>query len=327
MEKRTLGRSGIEVSALGMGCWAIGGPWIFMDMQGGWGQVDDNESIRAIHAALDHGITFFDTAANYGAGHSEMILARALKGRHDRTVIATKFGYRMDESTKIVDSYPDAVENHLRADCEASLRRLDTDIIDLYQFHINAYPAEQASAVREALETLVQEGKIRWYGWSTDAVVSARVFAEGQHCTAIQHDLNLIHDTPEMLTLCEDQNLVSINRSPLARSALTGKYDAATTFAADDIRQYSWSREKYFDRALAQLDSVREILTSSGRTLAQGAIAWIWARSDKTLPIPGIRTVAQAVENARAMDYGPLTPDQMQEIDRLLGRTSPEQEE
>ncbi len=154
MEKRTLGRSGIEVSALGMGCWAIGGPWIFMDMQGGWGQVDDAESIRAIHAALDHGITFFDTAANYGAGHSEMILARALKGRHDRTVIATKFGYRMDESTKIVDSYPDAVENHLRADCEASLRRLDTDIIDLYQFHINAYPAEQASAVREALLVL-----------------------------------------------------------------------------------------------------------------------------------------------------------------------------
>jgi aryl-alcohol dehydrogenase-like predicted oxidoreductase len=323
MNQRTLGRSQIEVSPLGMGCWAIGGIWQFLDIQAGWGAVDDNESIRTVQHALDSGINFFDTAANYGTGHSEHILAQGLAGKRDKAVIATKFGFHVNEAGKHVTHYdkPDDVISHVRAECEASLRRLNTDYIDLYQLHVWDYPLEHAAQLRDVLETLANEGKIRTYGWSTDSVEAARVFAEGEHCVAIQHDLNVVLDAPDMLTLCEQLNLASVNRSPLARGALTGKYSKSTTFAANDVRRDPWSMETFFTPTLDKLDALRDILTSGGRTLTQGALAWIWARSTKTVPIPGIRTVAQATENAAAMQFGPLNVDQMRQIDELLGRS------
>lgn len=322
MEQRTLGRSNIEVSPLGMGCWAIGGTWRFINIPGGWGEVDDAESIRAVHQALEGGINFFDTAATYGTGHSEHILSQALAGRRSDVVIATKFGFDVDEAAKYVTHYPtpEDVLNRLRADCEASLRRLNTDYIDLFQLHVWDYPLEHAVAVRDTLEDLVREGKIRAYGWSTDDVTSAQLFAEGEHCAAVQHDLNVMMDAPEMLALCERENLASVNRSPLARGALTGKYSLNTSFGETDVRNDTWSHERFFVPTLEHLDALRDILTSGGRTLTQGALAWIWARSGRTVPIPGIRTVAQAAENAGALQFGPLTADQMQQIDTLLGR-------
>lgn len=319
---RKLGRSGIEVSPLGMGCWAIGGLWKWLDGQGGWGEVDDTESIRAVHAALDAGVNFFDTAANYGTGHSERILGQALAGRRSQAVIATKFGFKVNEVEKQVrfHDHPDDVLKTVRMDCEASLRRLGTDYIDLYQLHVWDYPLEPAAELRETLEALVAEGKIRAYGWSTDSVEAAAVFAQGAHCTAIQHDLNVVLDAPAMLALCDQHNLASVNRSPLARGALSGKYTKETVFPENDVRRDEWSRNHFFAPTLERLESLREILTSGGRTLSQGALAWIWARSPKTVPIPGIRTVAQATENAGAMALGPLNPDQMREIERLIGR-------
>ncbi len=322
MDNRTLGRSDIEVSPVGMGCWAIGGLWQWLDGPGGWGEVDDGESIRAIHAALDSGITFFDTAANYGAGHSEHILGKALAGKRDQAVIATKFGFNVDIAGKRISYHEktaDVIAN-LRAECEASLRRLGTDYIDLYQLHVWDYPLDSAAAVRDELEALVREGRIRAYGWSTDSVESARLFAEGEHCAAVQHDLNVVKDAPEMLALCQQVNLASVNRSPLARGALTGKYSKDTIFPENDVRRDPWSIETFFDPALDKLEALRDILTSGGRTLSQGALAWIWARSEKTVPIPGIRTVMQAQENAGAMRFGVLTADQMRQIDELLGR-------
>jgi aryl-alcohol dehydrogenase-like predicted oxidoreductase len=323
MNQRTLGRSQIEVSPLGMGCWAIGGIWQFLDIQAGWGAVDDNESIRTVQHALDSGVNFFDTAANYGTGHSERILAQGLAGKRDKAVIATKFGFHVNEAGKHVTHYdkPDDVISQVRAECEASLRRLNTDYIDLYQLHVWDYALEPAAALRDVLESLVHEGKIRTYGWSTDSVDAARVFAEGEHCVAIQHDLNVVKDAPDMLALCEQLNLASVNRSPLARGALTGKYSKNTTFAANDVRRDPWSMETFFTPTLDKLDALRDILTSDGRTLTQGALAWIWARSGKTVPIPGIRTVAQATENAAAMQFGPLNADQMRQIDELLNRS------
>lgn len=322
MDNRTLGRSDIEVSPVGMGCWAIGGLWQWLDGPGGWGEVDDGESIRAIHAALDSGITFFDTAANYGAGHSEHILGKALAGKRHQAVIATKFGFNVDIAGKRISYHEktaDVIAN-LRAECEASLRRLGTDYIDLYQLHVWDYPLDSAAAVRDELEALVREGRIRAYGWSTDSVESARLFAEGEHCAAVQHDLNVVKDAPEMLALCQQVNLASVNRSPLARGALTGKYSKDTIFPENDVRRDPWSIETFFDPALDKLEALRDILTSGGRTLSQGALAWIWARSEKTVPIPGIRTVMQAQENAGAMRFGALTADQMRQIDELLGR-------
>jgi aryl-alcohol dehydrogenase-like predicted oxidoreductase len=320
VSQRMLGRSEIQVSPLGLGCWAIGGPWYWLDGPGGWGDIDDNESVRAIHAALDLGINFFDTAANYGTGHSERILARALEGKRDQAVIATKFGFVVDEAAKRVAFRKDDHLLHVRDECEASLRRLNSDVIDLYQLHVWDYPLEKVPAMVDLLESLVSEGKIRYYGWSTDSVEGARLFAEGKHCVAIQHDLNVILDAPEMLALCEELNLASINRSALARGALSGKYTKDSIFPQNDVRNDSWSRDHFFTPTLSQLESIREILTSNGRSLVQGALAWIWARSEKTIPIPGFKTVAQVEENAKAMELGPLTSEQMKEIDGLLGR-------
>lgn len=320
--KRTLGHSGIEVNALGLGCWAIGGPWQFQGGPGGWGEVDDVESIRAIHTALDHGINFFDTAANYGAGHSESILGQALAGRRHEAVIATKFGFVVDETGKQVkrfDHNEDVIKD-VRLACEASLRRLGTDYIDLYQFHIWDYPAELAVRVRDELEALVSEGKIRAYGWSTDTVELAQVFADGEHCAAIQHDLNVIMDAPEMLALCEKENLVSVNRSPLARGALTGKYKKDSVFANNDNRRNQWAIDHFFTPALDKLEALRGILIDGGRTLTQGALAWVLSRSPKTIPIPGFRTVKQVEENAKTLALGLFTSDQMAQIDSLLGR-------
>lgn len=323
--QRILGRSGLEVSAMGLGCWAIGGPWDWREADGrkrptGWGTVDDDESIRAIHCALDHGINFFDTAANYGTGHSEQILARALAGKRDQVVIATKFGYNVNEAEKYVMDRRDDHLAYVRLECEASLRRLNTDVIDLYQLHVGDYPAENIPAMLEVLESLVKDGKIRYYGWSTNSALNARRFAEGEHCAAIQHDLNVILDASHMLKLCEAKNLASVNRSPLARGALSGKYAKDAAFPDNDVRSDKWSWDHYFAPALDQLHAIRDILTSQGRTLVQGALAWIWARSEKTIPIPGFRTVAQVEENAKAMEFGPLTAEQMKEINTILRR-------
>ncbi len=321
MNKRTLGRSGISVSAMGIGCWAMGGA--------GWGGgANDAESVRGIQRALEMGITFFDTADVYGNGHSERVLGGALAGRRDQVVIATKFGNTWNEATQ-EGTGPNATPDYIRSACDASLKRLDTDYIDLYQFHLNGFGPEGAEEVRETLEGLVAAGKIRAYGWSTDYPDRARVFAQGPHCAAIQVELNVIDDAADILAVCDEFNLAAINRGPLAMGLLTGKYQPGTTLPEDDVRGPNapgWM--KYFKDGQANpewLDKVQaigEILRSEGRTLAQGALAWLWARSDKTLPIPGFRTEAQVVENCGALAFGPLTPEQMREIDTILERSS-----
>lgn len=323
---RELGTTGIKISALGMGCWAIGGPFWTGETPLGWGEVDDNESIRAIHAALEMGVNFFDTADVYGAGHSERVLARALAGRREDVVIATKFSNMFDETTKQVTG-SDASPGYIRQACEASLRRLDTDYIDLYQFHDNGYPPEKAIPVRETLEELVEEGKIRAYGWSTDFPERAEVFAKGAGCAAIQLQLNVLDDNPEVISICEKYKLSAINRGPLAMGLLTGKYTSNTQPSSDDVRgENSPEWMAYFQDGvpnpewLDTVGAVREILTSGGRTLAQGALAWLWARSPRTLPIPGFRTVAQVEDNCGALEHGPLNIVQMQEIEIILER-------
>jgi aryl-alcohol dehydrogenase-like predicted oxidoreductase len=329
MFTRTLGRSDIEVSALGMGCWAIGGPWWSPDGQPcGWGQVDDAESIRAIHAALDRGINFFDTAANYCAGHSERILGQALAGRRDQVVIATKFAHIVDEETKIVQceltpEQVEAVPGNVRRDCENSLRRLNTDYIDLYQFHAGDYDPEKAVAVRDVLEELVAEGKIRAYGWSTDDAQRARVFAQGEHCTSIQFSFSIVNVNPEMIALCDEFDLGSVNKKPLASGILTGKFTPESTFPEDDMRHALDFREEPVASLLCQVDAVREVLTVDGRSLAQGALAWIWARSERAIPIPGFKTVAQVEDNAGALEFGPLSKEQMAEVAQILERERP----
>lgn len=319
---RTLGRSGLEVSALGLGSWAIGGPFWAQGEARGYGQVDDAESQRAIHRALDLGINFFDTADVYGTGHSERILGQALSKRRSSVIIATKFGNLFDEETRQITGTIDRPQTQIRRACEASLGRLQTDYIDLYQLHKGDYALDGAVEVREVLEQLVSEGKIRYYGWSTDDAERALLFAQGVHCTAIQTQLNIFESHPGILSVCEEHNLASINRGPLAMGLLSGKYTSVEQVGQDDIRrtQLEWNyfNNERMTHLLRQLDKVREILTSDGRTLAQGALAWIWARSPSTLPIPGFKTVKQVEENAAALQFGPLTTQQMSQIEQLL---------
>jgi len=327
---RQLGRSGIPVSALGLGCWAIGGP--FSSTEGiplGWSQVDDNESVRAIHKALDMGVTFFDTADIYGTGHSEEILSKALDGQLNKVVIASKFGMVFDTGKKQWTGGLDGSPKYMRKAIEDSLLRLKREYIDLYQLHVNDYSIKDATATREELEKFVQEGKIRSYGWSTDDPDRAKYFADGPNCTAIQHVLNIFSDNPLMLELCEEKNLASINRGPLAMGLLTGKFNENSTFPANDVRSIMhlfedkfnpyFKKGKFAPDFLKKFEAIREVLISGGRTLAQGAISWLWARSEKTIPIPGFKTVKQVEENAGAIQFGPLTNEQMIEIDKLKG--------
>ncbi|KRF03353.1 aldo/keto reductase [Paenibacillus sp. Soil766] len=331
MFKRKLGRSEIEVSAMGIGCWAIGGPWYEVETGEpfGWGDIDDQESIAAIQCAIDNGITFIDTSDNYGAGHSERVIGRALQGRRNNAIIATKFGFVTNEKTKEATGQ-NASRAYIKQACEASLRRLDTDYIDLYQFHLGDYPEHKAQEVLEVLEELVVEGKIRYFGWSTDLTNRAEIFAQSKHCAAIQHEMNIFRDNTTMIDLCEKHQLASINRGPLAMGLLTGKYSEVTTVVdPKDIRSRNnldWLT--YFKDGIPSsimtnhLRDIREILTSNGRTLTQGALAWLWARSEMTLPIPGFRTVKQVTENAKALDFGPLTQTQLQQIQQLLTQSA-----
>lgn len=326
LQRRTLGHSDIEVGALGFGCWAIGGEW--QDPDGnplGWGKVDDEESVAAVRRALDLGVTFFDTADAYGTGHSERVLGRALRGRRDEAVIATKWGNTFDAHTRTLTGSDDS-PGHVRRALVASLERLGTDHVDLYQLHLSDAPLERALELRDACEELVREGLIRGYAWSTDDPRRAELFADGPHCLAVQHAANVLQDAPEMFALCAERNLASINRSPLAMGLLARKASGdAGRPGAGDIRAVppawlTWYGEGGVPAPVwaERVAAVREVLTSGGRTLAQGALAWLWARSPHSVPIPGFRSVAQAEENAGALAHGPLDEGRMKEIEALL---------
>jgi aryl-alcohol dehydrogenase-like predicted oxidoreductase len=322
--RRRLGHSGIEVSAMGLGCWAIGGSWTSNGTPAGWGDVDDEESIRAIRAAIELGVNFFDTADVYGCGHSERVLGRAITGLGDEVVVATKFGNVFDEE-KREWIREDVSPAHIREACRASLRRLGRDRIDLYQLHIWSLPQAQAEVVAETLEELVAEGLIRAYGWSTDDLPCARLFAPKPGCSAIQHNLNVFQDATEILAICAENDLASINRAPLAMGILSGKFGPDSKLPENDVRgQLGPEWVPFFKdgrpvpELLEKVDALRDVLASGGRTLVQGALAWIWARSKRAIPIPGFKSVKQAEENARALQFGPLTPAQMNEIAGIL---------
>jgi len=322
---RTLGRSGIDVSPLGMGCWAIGGPMTLMGMNLGWGKVDDAVSKQALQTAFDMGINFFDTADVYGLGHSEKLIGEVFSKQRDKIVIATKFGAVFNE--KEATGF-DASPRYIQKAIDASLKRLKTDYIDLYQFHIADFSHEEAIKTRDTLEDLAIKGKIKGYAWSTDKIENAQLFADGPNCIAVQQEFNVFLGNMEIINLCEKQNLASLNRGPLAMGILTGKFNENSKLPEDDCRNaidqsgdpyYLFFREgKPVPELLQKLDAIKEILQSNGRTLAQGALAWIWAKSDKTIPIPGFKTVQQVEENVGAMEYGPLAGAQMEEIDTIF---------
>jgi aryl-alcohol dehydrogenase-like predicted oxidoreductase len=316
--------NGRTIPALGMGCWAIGGPYYAGDQPRGWGKADDGESIAAIHRALDLGVLLFDTAPPYGAGHSEEIVGRALPDRPE-AIVVTKFGNRFDPVTKKA-APPDASPDAIVLSVEGSLRRLKRGRIDLLLFHINSFPVADAGLVFDTVEGLRQAGKIDAFGWSTDFPDRAAAFAGRSGFVAIEHAMNVFVPASRLIETIEAHDLLSIVRGPLAMGLLTGKYDARSVLPRDDIRSNTMSWLAYFKGGrvapgfIERLAAVRDLLMTDGRTLAQGALAWLWARSSRTLPIPGFRSVAQVEENCGALAKGPLPQSVMAEIERLIQR-------
>ncbi|RKF20330.1 aldo/keto reductase [Alginatibacterium sediminis] len=311
-----------QVSPLGMGCWAIAGPFWDGENPLGWGEVDDSVSIQAIHAGLDAGINFMDTADLYGAGHSERVIAKALQGKRDQVILATKFGNTFDESSKQITGQA-WDRDYIQSAVDASLRRLETDYIDLLWFHINDFAADEAQEVALSLEAMVASGKIRKFGWSTDYPERAAVFAKHKNCVGFQFEFNVVTPSP-MPAYCDQHDFAGVIRGPLGMGLLSGKYQNAQVLSPKDIRSVSPDWMKYFDNGLAKpilvkkIDAIGEILRSEGRSSVQGALAWIWATSPRLIPIPGFRNTKQITETAAAMEYGPLSAEQMAEITRLL---------
>lgn len=312
-----------QVPALGTGTWAIGGPFVFDGKQAGWGEVDDAESARALRAAYDGGVRLFDTADVYGCGHSERVLGAALADVRDDVVIATKGGLLFDESTR-TGAGSDVSPAHLRAACEASLRRLGTDRIDLYQLHPGDAPLPMIEDVVATFDALVDEGKVRAYGTSAPEPAIIDLFAKGRAAVAVQQELNVFSQNEPALRACDEYDLAVLARTPLAMGLLSGRYRQPSDLDADDVRRntphWDWFRPEEMPRWVARVDAVREVLTSGGRTPVQGALAYVWGRSARAVALPGVRAVVQAVEQAGALAYGPLTPAQVTEVDNLLAR-------
>lgn len=325
-----LGTAGPVVSALGVGTWALGGPFTFDGRDAGWGLVDDAVSVAALHASIDHGVRLIDTAGVYGTGHSERVIGRALAALptavRDQVVVATKFGLPFDEAARSGGGN-DVSAAAIRRQCAESLNRLGRERIDVLQLHGGADGAAGAEDVVAVLEELVSEGMIGWFGTSQDEPGVIEVFARSTHCLTVQTQANVFGWSAEVLRLAGEHGLSVLARSPLAMGLLSGRYSPQHRPAPGDVRLdtpwWTYFDDDAMDVWLRRLDSVRELLTVDGRSLIQGALGYLWAIDPAIIPLPGIRTVAQAEENASALALGPLPSEAAAEITELLA-DSPE---
>jgi len=308
--------NGKSVPRIGIGTWVMGGEQHWGDQSTGWSGVDDAESLATLHAAFDLGVRIVDTADQYGGGHAETIIGRALAETdlaRDDFVIVTKVGMVCSPETGDIVGVTDD-EAQIGSAIEASFRRLGIDHVDLVLFHINHHPVESSHGVFEAFSKAYRDGKIGGFGWSNDDVTGAMAFADLPGYVAVQHDLNLFKPADAMLRAIEGRSLWSFNRQPLAMGLLTGKYTPQSApLGPDDIRGSGAEWLDYFDASgrptvalLDKLDTIRALLTQDGRTLAQGALGWVLAQSNRAIPLPGCRTPKQAHDNFGVIDCGPL---------------------
>ncbi|MCT8992302.1 aldo/keto reductase [Chelativorans sp. SCAU2101] len=315
MQKRVFGRTGRQVGEIGFGAWAIGGAW---------GRTDDAESMAALHAALDAGLDFIDTADVYGDGHSERLIARVLKERGGpRPFVATKAGHRLPK--QVVEGY---TAQNLSAWIERSLRNLEADTLDLVQLHCPPTDAYYHPEIFEAMERLVEQGKIRHYGVSVERVEEALKAIEYPGVASVQIIFNMFRQRPAELFFRQAQrrNVAVIVRVPLASGLLTGKFGPDTTFAEDDHRRFNRHGEAFdvgetfagvpYEVGLVAVEKLRP-LVPEGATLAQLALRWILMHEAVTVVIPGARNRQQALANIAAAGLPALPPQTMEAVARI----------
>jgi aryl-alcohol dehydrogenase-like predicted oxidoreductase len=324
---RKLGRTGWTVSEIGFGAWAIGGSW---------GAVDDDTSMRALHAAIDAGVNFIDTADVYGDGHSERLAARLRRERPGETIhVATKAGRRLPAQT--VEGYS---RDNLTAWVDRSLRNLETEAIDLLQLHCPPSAVFGDARVYAILDDLVAAGKIRHYGVSVERVDEALTAIEHPGVETVQIIFNMFRPKPAEAFFLEAQrrSVGILARVPLASGLLTGKLTAASTFAADDHRAFNRNGEAFdkgetfsgvpFDAGLAAVADLKRVLADAvpehpafrDAALAHVALRWTLMFDAVTCAIPGARTPEQARSNAAASDLPPIPPEMMQAVEEIYQR-------
>jgi aryl-alcohol dehydrogenase-like predicted oxidoreductase len=311
MEQRTLDGQGLVVSAQGLGC---------MGMSQSYGPGDDQESVATIHRALDLGMTFLDTADVYGPYTNERLVGRAIAGRRDEVVLATKFGnQRLDDGRRVVNGKPD----YVRQACDASLERLGVDHIDLYYQHRvdRSVPVEDTWG---AMAELVQAGKVGYLGISEAAPATVRRAHAVHPVSAGQYEWSLFTRDleDEVLPALRELGIGVVAYSPLGRGFLSGRITSPDDFGEDDFRRnHPRFTGENFARNLELVDRVRELAASKGATPSQLAIAWVLAQGDDVVPIPGTKRRSYLEENLGALDVE-LTPEDLAAIEEVTPRES-----
>jgi myo-inositol catabolism protein IolS len=313
MRYRRLGKTGLQVSEIGLGLWAIGGD--------AWGPVDDRDSLASIARAYELGVNLFDTADTYGRGHSEVLLGQWLKGApRDKVIVATKVGL-----WHTGDDRPNAYikKEMVFESCEASLKRLGLETIDLYQCHV--WWDENVEVFAEAFADLKRQGKIRFAGVSTNEIDELKHFdAASGGLDVLQVGYSLINRGPEKESLpyCLAHDIGVITRGSLGMGRLTGKMTAATTFPEGDVRR-NWLKPERYPQFAGEVSKAEQMqrLARADRTLAQVALEFVLHHPAVTTSIPGAKRPAQVAENVRASDGAPpLTPEELAFLDQVFPR-------
>ena len=311
MESRTLGRSGLTVSALGLGC---------MGMSEFYGGRDDNESVATSHRALELGISFLDTADVYGPNKNEELVGKAIKEKRDQIVLATKFGIVRDPNNPQVRGVNGKPE-YVRSACEASLRRLGTDHIDLYYQH-RVDPNTPIEETVGAMAELVKSGKVRYLGLSEASAKTLRRAAKVHPIAALQTEYSLWTRDPEdeILATCRELGIGFVAYSPLGRGFLTGRFRKLEDLPADDYRRMSPRFQgENFQKNLDLVKKVEEIASEKGCKPSQLALAWVLAQGKDIVPIPGTKRRKYLEENAGSLDVH-LSPQDLKRIDQVSPR-------
>ena len=316
MKTRKLGYTDLELSVIGVGCWAMGGNQT--GWQYSWGFQDDQDSISSIRAMLDHGVNWIDTAAVYGLGHSEEVVAKAIEGRRDEVIIATKCGLVWNEQ--------DEVSNYLAADsiiqeCEASLKRLNIDVIDLYQIH---WPNDEEHFEEGwiAVQKLIEEGKIRYAGVSNFSIEQMDFCAKHGKIASLQPPYSLLRRQIEgaIMPYCKENEIGIVAYSPMTSGLLTGKWtkEKVAALPDDDFRKGTQLfQSPKFEMVMDFIDKLRPIAERLNATLPQLAIAWVLRRPEMTSAIVGVRNIDQVKDVVKAAEIE-IDKESLKEIDASL---------